>query len=225
VAQLVDGTPGAVLFVDQLKDVVENTWMVVEAVPERLELKTELFGQLDSISPSDVILATNSSSYPSSAMIGSVRRRQRVVNTHYYLPPRLNAVEIMSDGETALELIDLLMSEMPRHGLFPFHVRRESVGFIYNRIWAAIKRESLVVVAEGVSTPEDVDEIFKLSMDAPMGPFRRMDEVGLDVVLDIETHYATLNPSLPESPRRLLREYVDKGWLGKKSGRGFYDDY
>jgi 3-hydroxybutyryl-CoA dehydrogenase len=117
------------------------------------------------------------------------------------------------------------METAPSFGLVPFRVRRESVGFIYNRIWAAIKREALAVVAEGVATPEEVDHIFELTLGARNGPFRRMDRVGLDVVLDIEEHYAAIREGIPDAPRRLLREYVANGWLGAKSGRGFYDDY
>jgi 3-hydroxybutyryl-CoA dehydrogenase len=225
VVRMVDGTSGAVTAHAEIDAAVDGSWMVVEAIPERLDAKRELFGVLDRITPDDCILASNSSSYPTSQMINHVTHRRRVVNTHYYLPPRLNAIEIMSCGETDLGVIDLLMVRAPLHGLVPFHVRNESVGFIYNRIWAAIKREALEVVWQGVSTPEDVDRIFRLSMDAPTGPFRRMDEVGLDVVLDIEEHYAELNPSLPEGPRLLLRGYVEEGRLGKKTGCGFYDDY
>ena len=107
----------------------------------------------------------------------------------------------------------------------PFEARQESVGFIYNRIWAAIKREALAVVAEGVATPEEVDRIFTLTLHSPYGPFRAMDAVGLDVVLDVEEHYAEVREGIPEAPRELLREYLDQGRLGAKSGRGFYDDY
>jgi 3-hydroxybutyryl-CoA dehydrogenase len=98
------------------------------------------------------------------------------------------------------------------------------VGFIYNRIWAAIKRESLAVVAEGVSTPQVVDQLFQ-SVLGSLGPFRRMDKVGLDVVLDIEEHYAAIRPGIPAEPHQLLKRYIERGHLGIKSGKGFYSDY
>jgi 3-hydroxybutyryl-CoA dehydrogenase len=101
----------------------------------------------------------------------------------------------------------------------------ESTGFIFNRIWAAVKRESLEVVAEGVSTPPEVDRMFEINTGSSAGPFRMMDQVGLDVVLDIEEHYCAEHPEYPEGPRRLLRSYVERGRLGVKSGAGFYDDY
>jgi 3-hydroxybutyryl-CoA dehydrogenase len=99
------------------------------------------------------------------------------------------------------------------------------VGFIFNRIWAAIKRESLAVVAEGVSTPQVVDQLFQSVLGSREAPFRLMDKVGLDVVLDIEEHYAAVRPAIPAEPRQLLKRYVEQGHLGIKSGKGFYSDY
>jgi 3-hydroxybutyryl-CoA dehydrogenase len=225
VARVPDGSAGRVVASTDLAEAVAGTWLVVECLPERLELKQQIFAELDRLAPPDAILATNSSSYPSSQVIGGVSRPQRVVNTHFYMPPDRIGVEVMSCGRTDDRVIDLLMRTLPSFGLVPFRVRRESVGFIYNRIWAAIKREALAVVAEGVASPDEVDRIFELTLGARRGPFRAMDLIGLDVVLDIEEHYAAVREGIPESPRRLLREYLDKGWLGVKSGRGFYDDY
>jgi 3-hydroxybutyryl-CoA dehydrogenase len=111
---------------------------------------------------------------------------------------------------------------LPEFGVHPFEARRECTGFIFNRIWAAIKRESLAVVAEGVARPEDVDGMFRVNWGVPAGPFQMMDLVGLDVVLDIENHYADEFPHLPENVRDLLRSYVDAGKLGLKTGEGFY---
>jgi 3-hydroxybutyryl-CoA dehydrogenase len=222
---LPDASAGRVVASDDLAAAVADTWLVIEALPERLELKKQVFGELDQVAPTDAILATNSSSFPSSLMIERVSRPERVVNTHFYMPPLSNAVEVMSCGRTDQQVIALLTETLRSYGVVPFEVRAESVGFIYNRIWAAIKREALAVVAEGVATPDEVDEIFKLSLHAPYGPFRAMDLVGLDVALDIEEHYAAIRDGIGEAPRRLLREYIDEGRLGVKSGHGFYDDY
>jgi 3-hydroxybutyryl-CoA dehydrogenase len=214
---------GDVEAADDLEAAVSGAWMVVEAVPERVELKTEVFGDLDRLAEPDAILATNSSSLSSSRVIGKVEHPERVLNTHYQQPPELNAVELMSCGKTDDGIIEALMAKIPEYGLTPFHVRRESDGFIFNRIWASIKRECLMVVEEGVATPEDVDEMWRIFTSAGIPPFRLMDRVGLDVVLAIEEHYAAVRPGLPEGPRKLLRDYVDEGRLGVKSGRGFYD--
>jgi 3-hydroxybutyryl-CoA dehydrogenase len=217
--------PGTLVFGSDLRTALDGAWLVTEAVPEKLGLKKHVFADLDRLAPADAILASNSSSYPTSQLVEHVSRRERVANTHYYLPPTTNVVEIMSCGETDPAVIDLLLRQLPVYGLDPFYVQRESVGFIYNRIWAAIKRESLAVVAEGVSSPEEVDRIFTKVSGTATGPFRLMDTVGLDVVLDIEEHYAEVCPSLPASPRELLRQYTAKNWLGAKTGRGFFDDY
>ena len=225
VARLDGAVPGTVTASADLAGAVRGAWLVVEAVPERLDLKRELFAELDDVAPADAILASNSSSYPTSRLIEGLQRPERVLNMHFYMPPQAPAVELMSSGATDPAVIPLLVEQLPRFGLVPFEVLRESTGFIYNRIWAAIKREALAVVAEGVSTPEDVDRIFELTLGAPFGPFRMMDAVGLDVVLDIEEHYAEEREGVPEGPRALLREHLAAGRLGAKSGRGFYDDY
>ncbi|MGW4272975.1 3-hydroxyacyl-CoA dehydrogenase family protein [Streptomyces seoulensis] len=218
-------TPGAATAVTDLAEAVADAWLVVEAVPERLELKRRIFADLDKAAAADAILASNSSSYPTSRFIDRVAHPERVVNMHFYMPPGQSAVDLMSCGRTDRDVLDFLLRELPRYGVHPFEARRESTGFIFNRIWAAIKRESLAVVAEGVSTPQEVDRMWQINTGLRSGPFRQMDKVGLDVVLDIENHYAEENPALPTGPRALLRRYVDAGHLGVKSGRGFYDDY
>jgi len=223
-----DGSKGEVVLCDDLMNALENAWIIFEAVPEEHDLKKRLFSNIDKFAPEDAILASNSSSFPCSQFIDQVseKGRTRVVNTHFYMPPMMKAVEIMSCCFTDQTVIDTLMERLPKYGgLVPFQVHKESVGFIFNRVWAAIKRECLEVVATGVSTPEDVDRIFCVNTGVPFGPFREMDQVGLDVVLEIEEHYASLNPSLPTSPRELLRKYISEGKLGVKSGAGFYDGY
>jgi len=215
---------GTVEATADLPGAVERAWMVVEAVPEKRDLKTDVLGTLDRLAAADAILASNSSSFATSELIDKVEHVERVLNTHYQMPPDLNAVELMSDGSTDEHIIPVLMAKLPQYGLVPFHVRGQSDGFILNRVWAAIKRECLMVVAEGVAPPEDVDRMWQLFVGAGIPPFRLMDRVGLDVVLDIEEHYAAVRPGIPDSPRILLREYLAQGRLGAKTGRGFYDE-
>jgi 3-hydroxybutyryl-CoA dehydrogenase len=225
VASIPGAVAGHVSGETELAAAVRNAWLVVEAVPEQLSVKRVVFAELDSVAPQDAILATNSSSYPSSQLIDQVARPERLLNMHYYMPPELPIVELMSCGKTDPAIIDFLMEHLPLYGLVPFRVRRESVGFIFNRIWAAIKRESLSVVEEGVAKLEDVDRMWELFTAHQAAPFRLMDKVGLDVVLAIEEHYAAVRKDVPEGPRKLLQRYVNSGSLGVKSGRGFYDDY
>jgi 3-hydroxybutyryl-CoA dehydrogenase len=211
--------------VARLEDAVADAWLVIESVPERLELKQEVFAQLESAAPRDTILASNSSSYASRLIVDGLSTTHRMLNTHFYMPPTQIAVDVMSCGNTSQEVLEFVLATFPRYGLRPFLVRRESTGFIFNRIWAAIKREALDVVAAGVSTPDDVDEMWKLMFGTKIGPFRAMDLVGLDVVYDIEEHYAAEYAHLPPGPRELLRHYIDAGKLGAKTGAGFYADY
>jgi 3-hydroxybutyryl-CoA dehydrogenase len=229
IAGLADSHPGWVRgraeHVARLEDAVADAWLVIESIPERLELKQAVFAQLESAAPSDAILASNSSSYASRLIVDGLSTTDRMLNTHFYMPPTQIAVDVMSCGNTSQEVLDFILATFPCYGLRPFLVRRESTGFIFNRIWAAIKREALDVVASGVSTPEDVDEMWKLLFGTQIGPFRAMDRVGLDVVYDIEEHYAAENPHLPLGPRELLRHYIDAGKLGAKTGEGFYADY
>jgi 3-hydroxybutyryl-CoA dehydrogenase len=217
--------PGQVSAQADIAEAVRNAWLVVEAVPERLELKQQIFGQLDELAAADAILASNSSSYASRLFLDKVHHPERVINIHFYMPPQQNAVDVMSCGETDRDVIDFVLATLPQFGLYPFEARKESTGFIFNRVWAAVKRESLEVVAEGVSTPQEVDRMFEINTGSAAGPFRMMDRVGLDVVLDIEEHYCAEHPEYPEGPRRLLRSYLQQGRLGVKSGAGFYDDY
>jgi 3-hydroxybutyryl-CoA dehydrogenase len=214
---------GRVEVSDNLQEAVAGGWMVIEAVPERIDIKTEVFGDLDRLAEPDAILCSNSSSIPTSQMISKVEHPERVLNTHYQTPPDQNAVELMSCGKTDEAVIDALMGKLPEYGLVPFHVRRESDGFIFNRIWAAIKRECLMVVEEGVAPPEDVDRMWQIFTAPGILPFRLMDRVGLDVVLAIEEHYAAVRDGIPQGPRKLLHEYIDQGRLGVKTGRGFYE--
>jgi len=128
----------------------------------------------------------------------------------------------MGTKVTRPEIVPLLMEQCKGHGFTPFHVKKNSNGYIYNRIWAAIKREALFVAAEGVATPQEIDEIYKNILQTPMGPFEQMDVVGLDVVKDIEEHYAENRSGLPTEPRRLLQEMISQGKLGVKAQEGFY---
>ncbi|SIR98951.1 3-hydroxyacyl-CoA dehydrogenase family protein [Williamsia sterculiae] len=222
IAQRDGGEPGEAVAHDSVATASDGAWLAVEAVPERLDIKIPLWGEIDAAVPADAILATNSSSYASGTMDERIRDKSRFCNMHFYMPPSSNAIDLMSDGQTSRAALDSLLSVLPEFGVYPFEALKESTGFIFNRIWAAIKRESLAVVADGVARPDDVDAMFRINWHMPAGPFQMMDSVGLDVVLDIENHYAAENPNLPEGPRRLLHEYVDAGKLGRKTGEGFY---
>jgi 3-hydroxybutyryl-CoA dehydrogenase len=219
------GNPGVRLAArDDLPAALRDSWLVVESVPDKLGLKQAVFADLDQLAAPDAVLASTSSSFSSAELVGGLNSPERVLNLHFYMPPDVRSVELMSSGHTDPGIITLLMAQLPKYALMPHLVRKQSTGFILNRVWAAIKRESLLVVAEGVAEPRDVDALFADLFKSEITPFRFMDEVGLDVVLEIENHYCELagveNKSAP-----MLQEYIARGWLGAKSGRGFYNDY
>ncbi|MGH3541165.1 MAG: 3-hydroxyacyl-CoA dehydrogenase family protein, partial [Mycobacterium sp.] len=142
------GEVGVATAVELLEEALDGAWLAVESVPEKLDIKIPLWGQIDQAAPPDTIFATNSSSYPSRLMAEKVRDKSRLCNMHFYMPPQFNALDLMSDGETDRALLDTLLTVLPEFGVHPFEARRECTGFIFNRVWAAIKRESLAVVAE-----------------------------------------------------------------------------
>jgi 3-hydroxybutyryl-CoA dehydrogenase len=216
------GELGVVTATTSLAEALDGAWLAVESAPEKLEIKIPLWSQIDEAAAADTIFATNSSSYPSRLMAENVRDKTRLCNMHFYMPPEVNGVELMSGGQTDRGLLDSLLTVLPQFGVHPFEARRESTGFIFNRIWAAIKREALAVVAEGVARPDDIDEMFKINWRALAQPFQLMEQVGLDVVLDIENHDAEEFPHLPKNVRDLLQDYVDAGKLRVKTGEGFY---
>jgi 3-hydroxybutyryl-CoA dehydrogenase len=127
--------PGRVSAEADIAEAVHNAWLVVEAVPERLELKKQVFGQLDELSAADAILASNSSSYASRMFLDKVHHPERVLNIHFYMPPKQNAVDVMSCGKTDRDVIDFVLQTLPQFGLYPFEARRQSTGFIFNRVW------------------------------------------------------------------------------------------
>lgn len=197
--------------------------LVIEAVPERLDLKRAVFAELDRICPPRTILATNSSSIRVSQIESATGRPDRVLNTHFYPPVwQRPMVELMRGTTTSDETVGRVRRFARSAGLTPLMVRKESTGFLFNRVWRAIKRETLHLVDEGVATVDDVDRAWMICMGMPIGPFGLMDMVGLDVVLDIEAVYHAESGDPRDAPPRLLADKVAAGELGAKAGRGFY---
>ena len=196
--------------------------LVIEAVREDLDTKKELFAELSRLAPA-AILSTNSSSIPSSQIAAAVVDPGRLLNTHFFAPIWSRPmVELMGCGETRPEVMDAVERFGKSLGLVTAVVRGDSKGFIINRVWRAVKRESLRVVDEGHADPDDVDRLWMLFFGTPFGPFAVMDMVGLDVVSDIETSYQTVATDPEDKPSSILRSKLDEGKLGEKSGRGFY---
>jgi 3-hydroxybutyryl-CoA dehydrogenase len=197
--------------------------LVIEAIPERLELKREVFAELDRVCLAHTILATNSSSIPVSRIEGATRRPDRVLNMHFFPPVRDNAVaELMRGTATSDNTIEQARRFVLDIGLMPLVAQKESFGFVLNRIWRAVKKECLSVVDEGVASVEDVDEAWQAFLGTAYGPFFMMDVVGLDVVHDIEMSYYRESGDASDAPPRILLDKIARGELGVKSGKGFY---
>ena len=196
--------------------------IVIEAVREDLDTKRALFAELSRLAP-DAILTTNSSSLPSSQIAPAVDDPGRLLNTHFFAPIWSRAmVELMGSGATRPEVMAAVERFGKSLGLVTAVVRGDSKGFIINRVWRAVKRESLRVVDEGHADPADVDRLWMLFFGTPYGPFGIMDMVGLDVVADIETSYQRVATDPADQPSAILHEKLQEGHLGEKSGRGFY---
>ena len=185
---------GRVEHVARLEDAVADAWLVIESVPERLELKQEIFAQLESAAPRDTILASNSSSYASRLIVDGLSTTDRMLNTHFYMPPTQIAVDVMSCGNTSQAVLDFVLATFPRYGLRPFLVRRESTGFIFNRIWAAIKREALDVVAAESPRPMMSTRCGSCCSGRRLGRFVRWTSLG-------STSCTTLKNTMPRRTR------------------------
>ncbi|EXJ75291.1 alcohol dehydrogenase [Cladophialophora psammophila CBS 110553] len=222
-AELTGKTPGTIQAFADLDPAVKDAWIVFEAVPESLHLKIETFALLQKLAPADCILASNSSSYKSSEMLDKVDQdtKLRILNTHYFMPPDNRLVELMTDGHTHPEILQFLAARHREAALIPFIARKESTGFIFNRVWAAIKREVLTILAEGVSTPEEIDNMWNLFWGSKISPCRMMDQVGLDTVTLIEQHYVHERGLPSEKTVGFLEEnYLKHGKLGNKCSKG-----
>ena len=218
-----DQFSGQIRYFEEMREAVSGVDLVIEAASERLELKREIFRQLDRVCDEGTILSTNSSSIRISKIEDATGRPDRVLNTHFHnIPWRRPVVELMRGSGTSDETLERVRAFMASISLTPLVVLRESTGFIFNRVWRAIKRECLHLVDEGVASFEDVDRAWMTIYGAEIGPFGMMDRVGLDVVRDIEMIYYGESGDERDAPPRLLLDKIERGELGFKTGRGFY---
>ena len=196
---------------------------VIEAVSEDVEIKRQVFSQLDSICPSHTILATNSSSIRCSLLVDATKRPEKVVNMHFLNPVWVRPlVEVMGSAGTSEESIKTTVELSKRIGLTPVVVNGEVTGYIFNRLWRAIKKAALYIADKGYASFEDVDRAFMIGIPAPFGPFMGMDVVGLDVILAIEEQWYKESGDERDKPPKILVEKVKRGELGVKTGKGFY---
>ena len=210
-------------FCDQLKEALTDADLVIEAVPEDLELKRKVHKQLDAMAPTHALLATNSSSIPISKIESATQRPEKCINIHFYIPAMgLNMVDIMGGTYTSTAVMGAAKSWVQSINCVPLEVRKEILGFCFNRIWRAIKRESLYLWAEGFVDFRDIDRGWMIFTGMPLGPFGLMDNVGLDVVYNIEMVYYDESKDPKDHPPERLKAMVDNNEFGVKTGKGFY---
>ena len=210
-------------FCDRLEEALAGADLVIEAVPENLELKRKVHKQIDSLAPSHAIQATNSSSLPVSKIESATQRPAQCLNLHFYIPAMgLNMVDVMGGSQTTAEVMAMGKSFVQSIGCVPLEVRKEILGFCFNRVWRAIKRETLYMWANGFVDYKDVDRAWMIFTGMPLGPFGLMDNVGLDVVYDIEMVYYNESQDPKDHPPDALEYMIDHNELGVKTGKGFY---
>jgi 3-hydroxybutyryl-CoA dehydrogenase len=197
---------------------------VIEAVVERLDIKRKVFREVDEVCPEDAIIATNSSSIRVSKIENTTMHPERVLNMHFYsFPWKRRILELMRGNFTTDEVFQGAIDFGKSINLIPLRVLKESTGFIFNRVWRAIKKECLQVVDEGVASFEDVDRAWMSLYKTKFGPFALMDRVGLDVVRDIELVYFEESSDPRDKPPKILLDKIKNGELGVKTGKGFYN--
>ena len=205
-----------------LDEAVTQADLVIEAVPEDMRLKLELFGKLDRLTPAGALLASNTSSLSVTEMAGATGRPSQVVGMHFFNPVhRMKLLEVVRGLETSEATIAAAIEVGERMGK-ECVVVRESPGFVTSRINAMIGNEAFYMLQEGVASARDIDKALKLGLNHPMGPFELVDLVGLDTRLSILRFlHRTLGEKFRPCP--LLEQYVAAGRMGRKSGRGVYD--
>jgi 3-hydroxybutyryl-CoA dehydrogenase len=205
-----------------LEAAVRNVDLVIEAVPERIELKLDIFSRLDQICGPEVIFASNTSALSITEIAGATNRPERFIGMHFFNPVhKMKLVEIIRGLETNDETSEVAESVSQKMGKETVQVK-ESPGFVTTRINALIGNEAFYMLQEGIATARDIDKALKLGLNHPMGPFEMIDLVGLDTRLSI---LSFLHETLGEKyrPCPLLVKYVKAGRLGKKVGKGVYE--
>ena len=207
-----------------LAEACKDADFVIEAVVEKLDVKRQVFAELDRLTPDHAILATNSSYLGNSRIADATEHPDKVVNMHFFYPPLvMKLVEVVRGESTSDETMDLTIALAERMGKVAVRVEKEMPGFLVNRILRAISNEAYDLLENGVATFEDIDKACKLGLNHPMGPFMLGDFSGLDIGYNARMERYQETGDERFKPADALARRVERGDLGRKTGRGFYD--
>ncbi len=216
-------TSRKVILCSSLEEALCDVDLVIEAVPEDVSIKRKVFEKLDALAPERAILATNSSSIPISKIESATTRPEKCLNIHFYgLDTKQGMADVMGGTRTSAETFEMGREWVRSVGCAPLAVKKESLGFCFNRVWRAVKRETLHMWADGVADFQDIDRGWMIFTGMPQGPFGMMDNIGLDVIYAIEMVYYEESRDIKDHPPEQLKVMIDRNELGIKTGKGFY---
>jgi 3-hydroxybutyryl-CoA dehydrogenase len=205
------GATGNIHIKETLDEAVREADLIIEAVPEKLELKKRIFSQIDSAAPSHAIIATNSSSIPVSKLEDAVKRKEKVLNIHFYKLPVFPMADIARGTKTDNQTFEIGKNWIKSIDVEPLVLKKECLGFVFNRVWRAIKKECLKIWAGGYADIETVDKAWEIFTKSAIPPFKFMDIIGLDVVYDIETIYYKDSGDPTDKLPKIFEEKVERG--------------
>jgi 3-hydroxybutyryl-CoA dehydrogenase len=219
----VDAAFARLTFTTDLDAAAAGADLVIEAAVEKLDVKREVFARLDRAAPPHTILTTNSSAIMSSQLADATGRPDRVANMHFFNPALvMRCVEVVGSDDTSPETMETVTALARRLGKEPVVLHKEIPGFVANRILGAVRDEAIFLLEQGVSSVEDIDTACRTALGYPMGPFELMDLTGIDIGYraKLARHDITGDPR--DLPSRTVTDLVERGDLGRKTGKGFY---
>ncbi len=216
-------TAKKVILCSNLEEALTDADLVIEAVPEDLSIKRKTFEKIDALVPKKTILATNSSSIPISKIESATKRPEKCLNIHFYsLDTKQGMADVMGGTRTSAETFDTGKEWVRSVGCVPLALKKESLGFCFNRVWRAVKKETLHMWADGISDFHDIDRGWMIFTGMSQGPFGIMDSIGLDVTYAVEMIYYEESGDPKDHPPEKLKAMIDRNELGVKTGKGFY---